>query len=365
MPASRITFDDLRNFGASSSIVSASLALLLILFSGFRSSARAAGPALWIASPQQQPGPPGAVGGLIELRPGQLKASGTPTQVTIEEGAEPLANSSGIVFQANGAAWVCTLNNTLLKFSPGQLSNLAAVPLPKPKVTISSNQFGFNIGCTMNAFGALWVVDAMHNAVHKYTRAQLLSATATGGNVDMDPKVTITDDVDLSSPAFAAIDSAGNLWVSSFSNNKLVEFAADQLGATGSPAPHVVISSPSLDGPGQPAFDSSGNLWVTNALNNTVVKFTPAQLAATGNPTATAVISDDGSNSLVTPWGCTFDDVGRLWVYNYGTSSSVATTISKFGPAQLAANGASSPTPHIVLSGLPPFAAQITFGPRY
>ena len=87
--------------------------------------------------------------------------------------------------------------------------------------------------------------------------------------------------------------------------------------------------------------------------------------ATTGNPTATAVISDDGSNSLVTPWGCTFDDVGRLWVYNYGTSSSVATTISKFGPAQLAANGASSPTPHIVLSGLPPFAAQITFGPRY
>ncbi len=365
MPAYKISFDDLCNFRASSLIASASLALLMIVFGGFRSPVRAAGPALWIASPQQQPGPPGAVGGLIELRPGQIKASGTPTQVTIEEGAEPLANSSGIAFQANGAAWVCTLNNTLLKFGPGQLSNLAAVPLPTPKVTITSNQFGFNIGCTMNAFGALWVVDAMHNAVHKYTHAQLASATLTGGNVNMDPKVTITDDVDLASPAFATMDAAGNLWVSSFSNNKLVEFAASQLGTTGSPAPNVVISSPSLDGPGQPAFDPAGNLWVTNALNNTVVKFTPAQLAATGNPTATAVISDDGSGSLVTPWGSAFDSLGRLWVFNYGTSSSVATTISMFGRGMLAANGATSPTPRIILSGLPPFAAELTFGPRY
>ena len=347
MSTSQTSSGDLRSFWASPLIIAASTVLLLILMSGTWSPAIATGPALWIATPQQQQPPPGATGGVVELRPFQMRASGTPKQITIQETAEPLANSSGLAFQANGALWICTLNNTLVKITPGQLSNLAAVPQPTPKVIITSNQFGFNIGCFMTPFGALWVVDAMHNAVHKYTHAQLASATLTGGNVNMDPKVTITDDVDLASPAFATMDAAGNLWVSSFSNNKLVEFAASQLGTTGSPAPNVVISSPSLDGPGQPAFDSSGNLWVTNALNNTVVKFTPAQLGATGNPTATAVISDNGSGSLVTPWGCAFDSLGRLWVFNYGTASSVVTTISKFGLAQLAVNGASSPTPEI------------------
>jgi len=342
-----------------------SLTLLLLLCGGFWSPASATGPALWIAAPQQNPGPPGAVGGVIELRPSEISVSGTPKQITITKATLNLSAASGIGFQANGAMWVCTLNNKLLKFGPAQLNNLAAVPLPTPKVVISSNQFGFNIGCFVTPAGALWVVDAMHNAVHKYTHAQLVSATLTGGNINMDPAVTITDDVDLASPAFATKDAAGNLWVSSFSNNQLVEFAASQITTSGSPAPAVIISSPSLNGPGQPAFDPAGNVWVTNALNNTVVKFTPAQLAATGSPAATAVISDNGFGSLVTPWGCTFDDLGRLWVYNYGTASSISTTMVLFGRGQLAANGASAPTPRITLSGLPVFAAQITTGPSY
>jgi len=346
-------------------VVTTSIAMLLLLVGGIWSPAMGGGPALWIATPQQAPGPPGAVGGVIELRPFQMRTSGTPKQITITKGTLNLSVASGIAFQPNGAMWVCTLNNKLLKFGPDQLNNLAAVPLPTPKVVISSDQFGFNIGCFVTPGGELWVVDSNHNAVHKFTHAQLVQATLTGGRVTMDPAVTITDDVDLASPAFATQDASGNLWISSFSNNKLVAFFAGQLGSSGSPAPAVIISSPSLNGPGQSAFDPFGNLWVTNALNNTVVKFVPSQLFATGSPTAAAVIGDDGSGSLVTPWGCAFDDLGRLWVFNYGTATTNPTTISMFGLSQLVATGATSPTPRIVLSGLPPFAAQITFGSRY
>ena len=91
-----------------------------------------------------------------------------------------------------------------------------------------------------------------------------------------------------------------------------MEFAVSQLATTGAATGHVVISSAGLDGPGQPAFDAAGNLWVTNALNSTVVKFTPSQLAAGGTLTPDAIIGDDGSGGLVTPWGCTFDSLGRL-----------------------------------------------------
>jgi sugar lactone lactonase YvrE len=338
-----------------------SLALLLLLVGGVWSSARATGPALWIATPSS-----GALGGLVELRPHQLLASGTPTKVKIEESIEPLANASGLAFQQNGSLWVCTLNNTVLKFTAAQLQNLAAVPLPAPRVTITSSSFAFNIGCVLDAHGNLWVVDSMNDAIHEISRAQLIAATVAGSAPqNVTPAVTITDSTDLTSPSFAAFDPAGNIWVSSLSNSEMVEFSVSQLGTGGTQTGHVVISGASLNGPGQPQFDAAGNMWVTNSGNDTVVKFTPAQLAASGSPTAAAIIGDDGSGSLVTPWGCSFDSLGRLWVFNYGTATSTTTTISMFGIGQLSVSGPTSPTPRRTLSGLPPFAAQLTFGPRY
>jgi sugar lactone lactonase YvrE len=339
-----------------------SLALLLLVVGGAWSSARAAGPALWIATPSS-----GALGGLVELRPHQLLASGTPTKVKIEESIEPLANASGLAFQQNGSLWVCTLNNTVLKFTAAQLQNLAAVPHPAPRVTITSSSFAFNIGCVLDAHGNLWVVDSMNDAIHEISRAQLIAATVAGSAPqNVTPAVTITDSTDLTSPSFAAFDPAGNIWVSSLSNSEMVEFSVSQLGTGGTQTGHVVISGASLNGPGQPQFDAAGNMWVTNSGNDTVVKFTPAQLAASGSPTAAAIIGDDGSGtSLVTPWGLQFDSLGRLWVFNYGTGASTATTISMYGRGELAVSGPSSPTPKITLSRLQPFAAQLTFGPRY
>jgi sugar lactone lactonase YvrE len=233
-------------------------------------------------------------------------------------------------------------------------------------VTITSTSFEFNMGCVFDSHGNLWVVDGSANGVHEISHAQLVAATLAGpAPQNITPAVTITSTA-LSSPAFATFDAGGNLWVTSEANNNIVEFAATDLGNPAA-TPHVIISSPSVDGPGQPQFDAAGNLWVTNALNNTVVKFTPAQLAASSSPTADAIISDDGSGSLVTPWGCAFDSLGRLWVLNYGptTATSTTATISRFGRGQLAVSGPSSPTPRQTLDGLQPFAAQMTFGPRY
>lgn len=314
------------------------------------STVRAEGPALWIANPTTGAG---AKGGIIEVRPLQLLKSGVPKRVKIKDAFGPLANSAGIAFQPNGALWVTTLNNTVLKFTSAQLSNLAAVPHPTPKATITSASFGFNIGCAFDSHVNLWIVDSLNDSIHEISHAQLAA-----GSADVIPLVTITDTTDLTSPSFAAFDAAGNIWISSLSNSKLVEFSASQLASSGSPVPNVIISSTSLNEPGEIAFDSSGNLWVTNAGNDTVVEFTAAQLAASGSPAANVIISDDGSGSLATPWGLQFDDMHRLWVFDY-TSGHVV----KYAPAQLATSG--SPTPRITLTGLPLYSAQIIFGPRH
>ena len=74
------------------------VASLVFLICGGWSPARAAGPALWIASSANS-GVTGAVGGLVELWPGQLTKSGVPQQVAITESGPPLVDAAGVAFQ--------------------------------------------------------------------------------------------------------------------------------------------------------------------------------------------------------------------------------------------------------------------------
>src|ERR1700756_526932 len=107
MSTSKTGIGSKRRPAALGLLATTSFALLLLVVSGAWSSARATGPALWRASPQQQPTPVGgSVGGFIEIRPAWLALTGvTPKQVKVEEGAEPLANTAGLAFQPNGTLW--------------------------------------------------------------------------------------------------------------------------------------------------------------------------------------------------------------------------------------------------------------------
>jgi sugar lactone lactonase YvrE len=347
MSYSNASISGARGPAAFRSLVTIMLYLLLLTGGSTWSPAQAAGPALWIASTQQT-GVAGSRGGVIELRPGQLLISGAPHQVKLLGALPPLANAAGLAFQNNGTLWVTTLDNLLLEFTPTQLQNLAVFPHPKPAATITSSAFGFNIGCTFDAHKNLWIVDAQNEGIHEISHAQLIAGTA-----DITPAVTITDPTDLASPAFATFDAAGNLWISSEANSEIVEFAASQLTTGGTLVPNAIISSPDVDGPGQMAFDRSGNLWVTNSANATVAEFTASQIAASGSPAANVVITVvDGAATSPTPWGLQFDGTNRLWVFDY-TSGDIV----KYAPVQLTASG--SPTPRVILTGLPLFAAQL------
>jgi streptogramin lyase len=348
--------------------MTALIASLVLVVSGAWSPARATGPALWIASAQQTVPPlAGATGGVLELRPVQLTISRVPHQVKIASQVEPLANAAGIAFQPNGNLWITTFTlqanggNAILKFTPAQLTNLSTGvhPHPTPAAKITSLSFGLILGAVFDSQVNLWVVDAQNNAVHEISHAQLVAATATGTPIT--PVVTITDPADLSAPAFATFDAAGNLWVSSEANNKIVEFTASQLTTGGAKIPKLVMnpSTNSINSPGQIQFDSTGRLWVANSGSATVVAFAPATLALSGIQNAPAAVTLTlGTTATFLPWGLQFDSTNRLWVFNY-----IAGTLVKFGPGQLLANG--SPVPRITLTGLPLYASQLAFGPAH
>jgi sugar lactone lactonase YvrE len=129
----------------------------------------------------------------------------------------------------------------------------------------------------------------------------------------------INSSADLDGSSTVAFDQNGNLWESNFNTNSIVEFTNSQIkGLKSNPAPSatVTISQDSgglLDGPEGIAFDASGNLWIGSERGQRVLEYSAAQLTASGNPTPN-IIMDANTFSFSSPSNVVFDSAGNLWV---------------------------------------------------
>jgi sugar lactone lactonase YvrE len=124
---------------------------------------------------------------------------------------------------------------------------------------------------------------------------------------------------DLDGPSTVAFDQDGNLWESNFNTNTIVEFTRSQIRSLKSnqtPSATVTISQDSggmLDGPEGIAFDASGNLWVGSERGQKIVEYSAAQLTASGNPTPNIILNAN-TFSFSSPSNVVFDSAGNLWV---------------------------------------------------
>jgi sugar lactone lactonase YvrE len=272
--------------------------------------------------------------------------SGSPAVVTVNDTAK--ASVTYAMQAGTGGLWVANSGSpqSVDRYSSAQLSKSAAAASTTSLGTGDPRPFGV----AFDDWGNLWVALSHGNLIAEYTVSQLsatnLAATAAftlDGNGGA-----------LNQPAGIAFDGNGNLWVANAAANTVVEFSASQLatggtlsvGSSGSPAAFVTIaaSAGSLDGPLGIAFDFNNNLWVANGNGGTVVEFAAGQLAASGTPTP-AVTLRDSVGSIVGPIGIAFDVAGDLWVANGNTGHN---TVVMFAASQLTANGA--PIPVVVLS---------------
>ena len=270
--------------------------------------------------------------------------SGT-VDVTVSTGQGTSATSAADVFTydaAPAAAPTLVAGNDV----SGTLSSfpLSATGDASPAATLSdgTGSLDFPIDGALDGAGDLWVPSTFGNEVLEYTRSELVA----GGN--QTPAVTLTagNANAFDEPAGAAFDAAGDLWVTSSLSSSVLEYTKAELAAGGPQVPAVTIgtdASNSLNMPIGLDFDAAGNLWVSNFDGNTVVEYARSQLAATGNPTPAATLSPDASNSLATPDALTFDRSGDLWVSN----GDAGNTVVEYAPSQLATG---APTPAVTLS---------------
>lgn len=277
--------------------------------------------------------------------------AGTGTvDVTVTTGQGTSATSAADLF-TYGAA---TDTTPTLVAGNDATNTLTSFPLSasgdfSPAATLSDASGGIDypVDGALDAAGDLWVPNLLGNEVAEYTRRELV----TGGN--QPPAVTLQTDGShsLDAPTGIDFDAAGDLWVTNFNGESVVEYTKSELAASGAPTPAITLSpdaANSLVSPDALTFDRKGDLWVTNGEGgNTVVEYTPSQLAI-GAPTPAVTLSSDGSGSLDGSAQAQFDATGDLWVANFEPEGS-AGSIVEFTPAQLAASG--SPTPHDTIAG--------------
>ncbi|MGH7603374.1 MAG: NHL repeat-containing protein [Gemmatimonadaceae bacterium] len=285
---------------------------------------------LWTAS--------GGAPAIVHLAPSQLLASAGQTPATvITTPSAALTGLGGVAVDVDGALWVTSSDDSaLVAFSNAALLQSGTTPA-RTVITSIAGSLSKPTGVAFDRQHRMWVANAANGTVVRFDRPQ----TATGGA--QVPAVIISG---LGEPASLAFDAAGLLWVSDSRRDKIAGYSEAQLAQSGFIEPQVVISSlaGALAIPAGIAFDADGNLWVANIGNRRVVSYTPQQIAATSTPAPNVIISSNGQ-SLDIPAGLAFDSDGSLWVIG-GTG-----TLEKFPHTSLAVSGAPAPTVTVTTNG--------------
>jgi sugar lactone lactonase YvrE len=258
--------------------------------------------------------------------------------------ATTLNNPNAVAFDKKGDLWVSDdSNNRILMYKP-PLGTGEAASLVIGQTSLTSGGSGTTAttlnqpdGVAFDAKGSLWVADGSNNRVLMYPPpfGTGEAATLVIGQIDLNSGGSGTTATTLNGPDGIAFDKRGDLWVSEWSNNRIVmykppfktgEAASLVIGQTSLTSGGSGTTKTTLYGAQGVAFDKKGNLWVPDCFNNRVLMY-PSPFS-TGEA-ATLVIGqrDFTSNGYGTtattlhyPGGPAFDKKGDLWVSDYGNN---------------------------------------------
>jgi sugar lactone lactonase YvrE len=225
---------------------------------------------------------------LARYRASTLGTSGAKTpDVTIDSPSfgAGIPGAKVVAFDGAGNLWVSVVAaNKVVRFTPAQI---AVTGSPTAAVEIS----GINgpQGIAFDAAGNMWVASG-GDATLVRVDAGRLGASGTGGDLAITAQSSGAVVGPLPPPMGIAFDGSGNLWAA-FDVN-IARLTAADLAGTGSktvtPAIQIVQSvSAIVSGI---AFDEQGGLWLAASAGN-FARLGPEQLGASGTVTPAIVIS--------------------------------------------------------------------------
>lgn len=240
-----------------------------------------------------------------EIVPNPNNPSAPLSVTNISEG--PGTGATGPVAMTvdnSGNVWVANYNGT------NSSTPLASeYPAASPTVPLSYAEGPSNSGpdaITSDANGNIWLADCLTNTITELKKS---------GTSYTSLQFSITG---VYNPAALAVDPSGNLWIANSdcggSSANIMELPGENTSS-----PTIVLSSGQtvpLAFPIGMAADSGGNIWVTDFVNNDLVEI--QNKSGTFTPVLAGVIPSSNNS----PHGLSIDSGGNIWVADTGNTSN-------------------------------------------
>jgi uncharacterized protein (TIGR03437 family) len=273
-----------------------------------------------------------------------------------------LADPQGVAVDAAGNLYIADSGNNLVrKVSNGVITTVAGngnSGFSGDGGAATSAQLFCPDGVAVDSKGNLYIADSCNNRIRKVTNGVIttVAGTALSG---CDPGCFSGDNgpatsAQLFNPEGVAVDSAGNLYIADWGNNRIRKVSSGVIttvagnGTQGYGGDGGAAASAQLSYPKGVAADSAGNLYIADSGNGSVRRVSNGAITTVaGN--GTYGFSGDGGLAadaqLCGPAGVALDSAGNLYIADFGNnrirrvSDGVITTVAGTGPSDSALGG--------------------------
>jgi sugar lactone lactonase YvrE len=204
-------------------------------------------------------------------------------------------------------------------------------------------QFKSPTRMAVDSAGNVYVADTYNNRIRKITPSGLVTTLAGSGQQGFADGQG--ENAKFFRPEGVAVDSAGNVYVADFNNNRIRKITPSGLVTTlaGSGINGFADgqdTNAQFNAPSGLAVDSAGNVYVADFNNNRIRKITPSGLVTTlaGSGAAAFLDEQDTNAQFNKPYGVAVDSTGNVYVADYNnkrirkiTPSGLVTTLAGSG----------------------------------
>ncbi len=288
------------------------------------------------------------------------------THATLNHPSSVTADSAGNIYIQD------TANNVIRKVSAsGVITTFAGTGTPGragdggPATSARLNQ---NQGGRFDTAGNLFVPQCGGPSIRKINASGIISTVAGNFTAGFSGDGGQATSAQLACPSGVAIDTAGNLYIADYFNQRIRKVTAGGIISTiagdGTGAfrgDGGAATAAELNLPNDVALDAAGNLYIADSGNNRIRRIDTRGIITT----VAGGLNDAGSAGVNTPLGLTLDSAGNLYFADAGNSAVRELFPAGTAPFPATPLGVTAPPQTLTLSNIGNLPVNIPSAPSF